>query len=74
MNFRVVVEENNFPLKGGISTLIGIYPDKDSANFITATIKNKFKLLGEISIDEVDEKTFPTTSNKVLDYLQRQTI
>ena len=73
MNFRVTVEENAYPLKGGMSTLVGIYNFLAAAQFIAEVVKNKFKIVGELIIDEVDPKEFPLTSDKVFDYVQRQT-
>lgn len=72
MNHRVVVEENNYPLKNGIATLVGIYPDNNSAKFIADEVTKKFKINGNIVIDEVDPVQFPVTTNKVSDYLKRQ--
>jgi hypothetical protein len=73
MNHRVTVEENNYPLKNGIATLVGIYNDKPSAEFIANEITKKFKINGNILIEEVDPIQFPLTSDKVSDYLKRQT-
>lgn len=69
MNYAVLLFEGDYPEKpGSICVLVGIYPTKRAAKFISLKIRERHKLS---FFPKITETNFPVTTDTVEDYLDR---
>lgn len=67
--FATILTEGNYPEKGSIQTLFGVYPKRQSAVFIAGKVKERYRL--PRIPDVVPTKASPT-SYTVDDYIREK--
>ena len=58
MNYILTAEDNNYPNRGGIAALVGIYESEERANFIKEKDLTKF---GDTSTFKVEPTEYKVT-------------
>lgn len=67
-NFKLVAEDNNYPQKGGIAALVGIYPTETAAELIRKIVSRHY----QNSTLVISPTEFPVTVKYIENFLNNK--